>query len=161
MSTRVRSGDLVTTRRRPLHSGGDQKAGRRDRGSAVVATLTFSFVFMAGAFIWLSQTVDRSLHDRAQATAVAFQAARAGAQQIDREATRTAGAVVVDRDRAVDAARASAVTTLAANGDRGSVSAIVVDGARVTVTVVITSSGRAVSGTATATAHFGFDAADQ
>ena len=31
--------------------------------------------------------------------------------------------MVVDRDRAVDAARASAVTTLAANGDRGSVGA--------------------------------------
>jgi len=134
---------------------------RRDRGSAVVATLTFSFVFMAGAFIWLSRTVDRSLHDRAQATAVAFQAARSGAQQVDGDASRAAGAVVVDGDRAAAAAQASAAATLAANGDTGNVARVRVDGARVTVTVVITSSGRAVAGTATATAHFGFDAPDQ
>jgi hypothetical protein len=134
---------------------------RRDRGSAVVATLTFSFVFMAGAFIWLSRTVDRSLHDRSQATAVAFQAARAGAQQIDLEASRRTGTLVLDADLAVAAARASATRTLATNGDRGAVGAITVDGVRVTVTVVITTSGRAVDGTATATAHYGFDDADQ
>ena len=142
-------------------SGATASARRRDRGSAVVATLTFSFVFMAGAFIWLSRTVDRSLHDRSQATAVAFQAARAGAQQIDLGASRRAGAPVLDAERAVAAARASATRTLAANGDRGAVGAITVDGVRVTVTVVISTSGRSVDGTATATAHYGFDAADQ
>ncbi|MFT3851481.1 MAG: hypothetical protein QM733_01865 [Ilumatobacteraceae bacterium] len=136
-------------------------AARRDRGSAVVATLTFSFVFMAGAFIWLSRTVDRSIHDRSQAAAVAFQAARAGAQQIDLEASRRSGDVVVDADLAVAAARASAARMLAANGDTGAITAVTVDGDRVTVTVAVDTSGRPMSGTATATAHFGFDAADQ
>jgi len=134
---------------------------RRDRGSAVVATLTFSFVFMAGAFIWLSRTVDRSIHDRSQATAVAFQAARAGAQQVDAEASRRTGTVVVDADRAVAAARGTVARLLAANGDRGSVGAVDVDAVRVTVTVSITTSGRTVTASATATAHFGFDAADE
>ena len=134
---------------------------RTDRGSAVVATLTFSFVFMAGAFIWLSRTVDRSLHDRSQATAVAFQAAGAAAQQVDEEASRAAGGVVIDADLAVAAARASVARALASNGDSGAVTAISVAGDRVTVTVVISTSGRSMSGTATATAHFGFDAADQ
>jgi len=137
------------------------KASSRDRGSAVVATLTFTFVFMAGAFIWLSRTVDRSLHDRSQATAVAFQAARAGAQQVDGDASRTTGDVVVDQDRAITAARSAAASALAANGDTGSVVRVSIDGKQVTVTVTITTSGRAVSGTAMATAHFGFDAADQ
>jgi len=136
-------------------------ARSRDRGSAVVATLTFAFVFMAGAFIWLSRTVDRSLHDRSQATAVAFQAARAGAQQVDGDASRAAGGVVVDQDRAIAAARSTAASALSANGDTGSVVRVSIDGKQVTVTVTITTSGRAVSGTATATAHFGFDAADQ
>jgi hypothetical protein len=136
-------------------------ARARDRGSAVVATLTFAFVFMAGAFIWLSRTVDRSLHDRSQATAVAFQAARAGAQQVDGDASRAAGAIVVDQDRAVAAARSATASALSANGDTGSVVRVSIDGKQVTVTVTITTSGRAVSGTATATAHFGFDAADQ
>ncbi len=133
----------------------------RDRGSAVVATLTLSFVVMAGAVIWLSRTVDRSLHDRSQATAVAFQAARAGAQQIDLEASRRSGSLALDPDRAIGAARAAVATGLAANGDRGSVGSIIVDRPQITVTVVITTSGRTVSGTATATAHFGFDAPDQ
>lgn len=132
----------------------------RDRGSAIVATLTLSFVFMAGAFIWLSRTVDASLHDHSQAVAVAFQAARAGAQQVDLESLRT-GELVVDRVRAVTAARSTAQHLLSVNGDRGEVVTITVDGARVTVTIAIISTGRRAVGTGSATAHAGFDAADQ
>ncbi len=132
----------------------------RDRGSAIVATLTLTFVFMAGAFIWLSRTVDRSLHDRSQAVAVAFQCARAGAQAVDL-ARSEQGVVVVDGTRAVGAARAVGARLLAANGDTGAVTSVQIDGRRVTVTVTITSTGRPAVGTSTATAHSGFDAPDQ
>ena len=68
---------------------------------------------------------------------------------------------MIDAELAVAAARASVARALASNGDSGAVTAISVAGDRVTVTVVISTSGRSMSGTATATAHFGFDAADQ
>jgi hypothetical protein len=133
---------------------------RADRGSAIVATLTLTFVFMAGGFIWLSRTVDRSLHDRSQATAIAFQAARAGAQSVDVAASHD-GAIVVDAERAVVAARAAAARLLAANGDTGAVESVRVAGPRVTVTVTITTTGRRAVGTSSATAHLGFDGPDQ
>jgi hypothetical protein len=132
----------------------------RDRGSAIVATLTLTFVFMAGAFIWLSRTVDRSLHDRSQAVAVAFQSARAGAQAVD-VGLSGQGTVVLDDARAVAAARSVGGQLLAANADTGAVTSVQIDGPRVTVTVTITSSGRPAVGTSSATAHSGFDAADQ
>ncbi|MCU1502532.1 MAG: hypothetical protein JWM12_1886 [Ilumatobacteraceae bacterium] len=132
----------------------------RDRGTAIVATLTLCFVFMAGGFIWLSRTVDRSLHDRSQAAAVAFQAARAGAQAGD-VVLSLGGVIVLDPGRAVVAARTMAMELLVANGDTGEVGPVEIDGARVTVTVTITTSGRRAVGTGTAAAHLGFDAADQ
>ena len=55
----------------------------RDRGAATVAMITFMFVFMLGSLLWLSRTVDQSLNDRTNASAVAFQAARSGAQALD------------------------------------------------------------------------------
>lgn len=128
----------------------------RDRGSATVAALTLSFAFMAGAFIWLTTSVDQSLHDRTQASAVAFQAARAGAQQLDVRAARQ-GRVVINRGRAVGAARAAASRLLAGGGDRGGLTAVRISGNRVTVTVTISTGGRSVRGTGTATAVIGFD----
>ena len=125
-----------------------------------MATLTLSFVFMAGAFIWLSATVDRSLHDRSQAASVAFQAARAGAPAVDPASVR-GGAVGVDNARAAAAVRSTASRLLAANGDTGEVTEIRITGSQVTVTVVITTSGRRAVGTASAAAHAGFDGQDQ
>jgi hypothetical protein len=125
-----------------------------------VATLTLSFVFMAGAFIWLSTIVDQSLHDRSQATAVAFQAARSGAQAVDLSTVGT-GPLLVDTDRAVAAIRITVARLLAANGDTGELVDVRIDGATVTVSVAITSSGRRAVGTGTATARAGFDDGDQ
>jgi hypothetical protein len=151
-----RSGAAVTRRT----SGGSGPGSIIDRGSAIVATLTLTFVLMAGAFIWLSRTVDRSLHDRSQATSVAFQAARAGAQAVDLEASN-ADTIVLDATRAAAAARVTATLLLTANGDSGEVGLVRVDGPRVTVTVTITTTGRRAVGTSSATAHIGFDAPDQ
>ena len=61
---------------------------RRDSGSATVLMITLCFTFLAGSLVWLSRTVDQSLDDRTNAAAIAFQAARAGAQAIDPDSAR-------------------------------------------------------------------------
>jgi hypothetical protein len=130
-----------------------------DRGSANVLAVTLCFVFLTGALVWFSSTVDRSLADRGDAAAIAFQAARAGAQSIDTAAARR-GTVVVDHVRARQVVVATAQRLLAANGDRGSVDAISIDDRRVTVTVTISTTGRPASATATAVARPGIDRPD-
>ena len=65
-----------------------------DAGSATVLMITLCFVFLAGSLVWLSRTVDQSLDDRTNAAAIAFQAARAGAQQIDPTSVRIGVALV-------------------------------------------------------------------
>lgn len=128
--------------------------GNRDRGTSTVLAMTLVCVFMAGALIWLSRTVDRQLQDRPHAAAIAYGAARAGAQQVD--VGQSTSVVVVDITRATYAAQASVHAALEANGDSGSVDHVDVVGSRVTVTVTITSSGRPITATGTATARAGF-----
>lgn len=121
-----------------------------DEGSATVLMITLCFSLLAGGLLWLSRTVDQSLDDRTNAAAIAFQAARAGAQSLDTDSAR-AGLLVVDPL----AARAAVVTTverlLAANGDTGVLAGFAVVGNRVTVSVTITSTGRPATGTGSAT----------
>lgn len=129
----------------------------RDAGSATVLMITLCFTFLAGSLLWLSRTVDQSLHDRTDAAAVAFQAARAGAQALDADSAR-AGVPTVDPI----AARAAVVSTierlLAANGDTGSLAALSIEQNRVTVSVTITTTGRPATGTGSVTAVVGVDA---
>jgi hypothetical protein len=61
---------------------------RRDSGSATVLMITLCFTFLAASLVWLSRTVDQSLDDRTNAVAIAFQAARAGAQAVDADSAR-------------------------------------------------------------------------
>jgi hypothetical protein len=129
----------------------------RDRGAALVAAITLTFVFMAGAFIWLSTTVDQSIHDRGQAASIAFQSARAAAQSIDVAAARE-GRIEIDRALAEQSARSTAARLLAANGDSGAIVGIRIDGTDVTVTVEITTTGRRVTGSGSASARASFDA---
>lgn len=137
-----------------------RRDGDPDRGAATVAMITLCFVFMAGMLVWLSAVVDQSLHDRTNANALAFQAARAAAQSLDPDATR-AGLASIDADAARVAASNVVTTGLAGNGDSGSMIAFRIDGNRVTVTVTITTTGRSATGTASATATLGFDEKDQ
>ena len=128
-----------------------------DAGSATVLMITLCFVFLAGSLVWLSRTVDQSLDDRTNAAAIAFQAARAGAQKIDPAFARL-GIAVVDSIAARSAVASTTARLLAANGDSGSVSAVSIEGNRVTVSVTITTTGRPATGTASATAVAGVDA---
>ena len=129
----------------------------RDAGSATVLMITLCFVFLAGSLLWLSRTVDQSLDDRTNAVAIAFQAARAGAQAIDPVAARS-GEAVIDLGAARDAIASTTSRLLAANGDTGSVSSILIERNRVTVSVTITTTGRPATGTASASAVAGVDA---
>lgn len=129
----------------------------RDSGSATVLMITLCFVFLAGSLLWLSRTVDQSLDDRTNAAAIAFQAARAGAQAIDPVAARS-GEAVIDPAAARAAIASTTGRLLAANGDTGSVSSISIERNRVTVSVTITTTGRPATGTASASAVAGVDA---
>ena len=129
----------------------------RDVGSATVLMITLCFMFLAGALVWLSRTVDQSLDDRTNASAIAFQAARAGAQALDSDSAR-AGVALVDPVAARVAVATTTKRLLDANGDSGSVVAVSIDSARVTVSVTITTTGRPATGTASATAVAGVDA---
>jgi hypothetical protein len=131
--------------------------GEPDAGSATVLMITLCFVLLAGSLVWLSRTVDQSLDDRTNAAAIALQAARAGAQEIDPTSARS-GVAVVDSIAARSAVASTTARLLAANGDRGSVSAVSITGNRVTVSVTITTTGRSATGTASATAVTGVDA---
>lgn len=130
---------------------------RSDTGSATVLMITLCFTFLAGSLVWLSRTVDQSLDDRTNAAAVAFQAARAGAQAIDPASARL-GVAVIDPVAARSAAVSTTARLLAANGDIGSVAAVSIEGNRVTVSVTITTTGRSATGSASASAVVGVDA---
>ncbi|MBK5330866.1 MAG: hypothetical protein JJD93_02780 [Ilumatobacteraceae bacterium] len=128
-----------------------------DTGSATVLMITLCFVFLAGSLVWLSRTVDQSLDDRTNAAAIALQAARAGAQEIDPTSARI-GIAIVDSVAATSAVASTTARLLAVNGDTGSVSAVSIERNRVTVSVTITTTGRSATGTASATAVAGVDA---
>lgn len=130
---------------------------RRDSGSATVLMITLCFTFLSGSLVWLSRTVDQSLDDRTNAAAIAFQAARAGAQAIDPGSARS-GESDVDPIAARLAVASTTARLLAANGDSGVLSALSIEGNRVTVSVTITTTGRPATGTASASAVVGVDA---
>jgi hypothetical protein len=119
-----------------------------------VMMITLCFAFLTGALVWLSRTVDQSVTDRTHAAAVAFQAARAGAQAIDPVGARR-GVIAVDPAAARLAVAATVQRLLAANGDSGELGAVSIGERRVTVTVTITSTGRRATGTASASAVAG------
>lgn len=122
---------------------------RDDRGSAMVAAFTLMFALTGGSIIWLTRDVDRAVNAAAEADAVAFQAARAGAQAINPASLRSSHPTL-DPTAAATRATQTAATILTANQSVGRVVAVSVDGDRVTVTVAITEAGRTVTGRGTA-----------
>jgi hypothetical protein len=129
----------------------------RDVGAATVLMITLCFAFLAGSLVWLSRTVDQSLDDRTNAAAIAFQAARAGAQALDPSSART-GDTIIDPAAARLAVATTTRRLLAVNGDTGSVAAVSIEANRVTVSVTITTTGRPATGTASASAVVGVGA---
>ncbi|MGZ4738971.1 MAG: hypothetical protein ACXVH5_03790 [Ilumatobacteraceae bacterium] len=130
----------------------------RDSGSATVLMITLCFTFLAATLVWLSRTVDQSLDDRTNAVAIAFQAARAGAQAVDADSAR-AGVALIDPVAARLAVAETMCRLLVVNGDTGSLTALSIVDNRITVSVTITSTGRPATGTASVTAVAGVDGA--
>ncbi|MGZ4673761.1 MAG: hypothetical protein ACXV8K_13955 [Ilumatobacteraceae bacterium] len=128
----------------------------RDSGSATVLMITLCFTFLAATLVWLSRTVDQSLDDRTNAVAIAFQAARAGAQAVDADSAR-AGVALIDPVAARLAVAETMRRLLVVNGDTGSLTALSIVDNRITVSVTITSTGRPATGTASVTAVAGVD----
>ncbi len=117
----------------------DERRGRGERGSAVVTALVLLFAFTAGGVIWLSRDVNRVVTNRSAAQSIAFQAARAGAQQVEVGSLRGSGdaAVVLNLERARTESLRIADEMFAAYGVTGT-SSLTIDGDTVTVTVTIT-----------------------
>lgn len=128
-------------------------------GSAMVAALVFLFAFTSAGVVWLSRDVNRAVSNRSAAQSIAFQAARAGAQQVDVASVRQRGrdgvVVAADGSRgAVDAGEAHADALLRAFGVDGSAT-VVVRGAAVTVTVTVADPAGDQTATATVEARTG------
>lgn len=120
-----------------------------DRGSATVAAIVLMLSLTGGALLWLSWNVDRSINAASDADAIAFQAARAGAQAVDPASLRTA-TPILNHDLAPELALNAATSLLAANETTGRVVSVEVGPDRVTVVVEITEAGRTVTGQGTA-----------
>lgn len=114
------------------------KRGRGEHGSAVVTSLVLLFAFTAGGVIWLSRDVNRVVANRSAAQSIAFQSARAGAQQVEVGSLRSGASdgVVIDEGRAREAARRIADELFDAYGVSGT-SSMTISGDTVTVTVTI------------------------
>ena len=117
--------------------GTSSQRGRGDRGSAVVAALVLLFAFTAGGVIWLSRDVNRVVTNRSAAQSIAFQSARAGAQQVELCSLRDGEEVVLNEERAREEGLRIAAELFAAYGVAGS-SSMTISGDTVTVTVTVT-----------------------
>jgi len=82
------------------------RRGRGDRGTAFVAALVVMFTVTGVAAIWLARDVNQRVSDRSALQSVAFQAARAGAQQLVVSDLRDTGSadLVIDESSARSAA---------------------------------------------------------
>ena len=94
------------------------------------------FSFTAGAVILLARDYDERLATRSAVQAIAFQAARAGAQQVAVETLRGDGSVLLDEAAAVEQATRVAQELLSDHGEVGDVG-VTVEGDRVTVVVTV------------------------
>jgi hypothetical protein len=107
------------------------------RGTALVSALVLLFAFTSAGVVLLARDYDDRVATRSSAQAIAFQAARVGAQQIDVDRLRVDGSVSVDVERARRAAEAAGRDLLGRYGERGSVVATVEDDRVVVVVEII------------------------
>ena len=120
-----------------------------DRGSATVAAILLMLSLTGGSLIWLTWNVDRSINAAGEADAIAFQAARAGAQAVEPASLRTT-TPTLNADQAPRLALDATAALFAANETTGRVLSVNIAPDRVTVVVEITEAGRTVTGQGTA-----------
>jgi Flp pilus assembly protein TadG len=132
------------------------RADERGVLSPFIAVIALALVMVAG----MVYDGGEVLAAQARARDLAGNAARAGAQELDLDELRASGRAVLLPDRAFDAANAFLLDA-GTNGD------VVVDGARITVTVhfahamrILPLPDRTIAATETATAVAGLDESD-
>lgn len=132
------------------------RADERGVLSPFIAVIALALVMVAG----MVYDGGEVLAAQARARDLAGNAARAGAQALDLDELRASGRAVLLPDRALDAANAFLLDA-GTNGD------VVVDGARITVTVhfahamrILPLPDRTIAATETATAVAGLDESD-
>ena len=139
-------------------TGHSSRRLRGERGTAIITVTVLLFTFTFGAIMWLTRDVNRAVSNESAAQSIAFQAARAGAQQVATGALRGRGGdgVVLDPAAAETEARRVADRLFESYGLEGS-SAVAVDEvtATVTVTATVLSPAGAVSATGSAQAQTG------
>lgn len=130
---------------------------RGERGTAIITTTVLLFTFTFGAIIWLSRDVNRVVSNESAAQSIAFQAARAGAQQIATDTLRGGGAdtVVLDAGAATAEAVRIGNRLLASYGLPGEVDDddVAIDPSTATVTVTVTIDDPSGASTATGSAQ--------
>lgn len=122
----------------------------------MVAALVALSSFTVGSVLWLARDVDMTLSIRSTADAIAFQAARAGAQQLRTEALRGDTPLAVIEPAA--AGRAARITTrdlLDREGLDGEVLAVVATDEWIRVTVRVDGPVAPTEATAVAVAERG------
>ena len=118
-----------------------------ERGSGLVAGIAFMFAFTFLGLIWLAGTVDRGISNQSAATSIAFQAARAGAQEAQPDKIRGGEIQNLDVARAQAAASETATTLFTSYGLTGQATATTeVTGTTVIVTVIINDGSKTVTG---------------
>lgn len=128
--------------------------GRGDTGSAVVAGIVLVFAITFLGMVWLARDVDRGISNRSAAQSIAFQAARSGAQATSiSDLRRGADEPTVDEPAARRAVARTAAALFTSYELEGSITEIVVDRERVSVTVRVTDGGITVTGAATVRAE--------
>jgi hypothetical protein len=120
---------------------------------ATVTGLVLLFAFTSGGVIWLARDVNRVVANRSTAQSIAFQAARAGAQQLAPADLRGVAAPVVDPEAAALAASAAASELFAGYGVSGSVVRVTVELSTVEVEVVVSDPAGDVTGVGAARAE--------
>lgn len=125
-----------------------------DRGSGLVAGIAFMFAFTFLGLVWVARDVDRGISNQSAATAIAFQAARSGAQAARVDDVRAGELGALDAGAAHRAASATAGRLIASYGVDGRVVAIDIDptNSKVTVTIDIVDGTKRVTGVGAAEA---------
>jgi Tfp pilus assembly protein PilX len=128
---------------------------RGERGSGMVAGITFMFAFTFLGLVWLASDVDRGVSNQSAAQSIAFQAARSGAQAAQIESVREGEFTRLNDAEARAAATETAAKLFQSYRVNGSVTSIDVDvdEGKVTVTVAIVDGSTRVSGTGTVRAE--------